>query len=253
MERTFRTEMHLHTCNVSDCAHDTPEHLLETYKAHGYSTIVVTNHFKSDSFTNAAKLYHRNEGKYYLDSFDKGIIERCEKKCMTWEDKVNYFYAGYEYLKKIAPEDMNILFGAEIALPFLNCEYLIYGADREFFLRHPDLDRMNIYDVCRYVHQDGFLIFAAHPFRNWCNVSDPDIMDGIEVFNGAFNHNSRNDLANQWAEAYALLKSSGSDYHDPTHRPDAGILTETPIRSNEQLMEVLRSRQYDLIREEKII
>ena len=46
------------------------------------------------------------------------------------------------------------------------------------------------------------------------------------------------------------MVTSGSDHHDSNQYPDAGILTDEPITSNKQLLEVLKSGNYELIRDE---
>ncbi len=249
MKKLYKTELHCHTCTVSSCATDSPEHLIENYLKHGYTTIVVTDHFQTWYLDDSVRQFRRNGKRNFPADFDFSIIERAEKGEMTWKDKVDFFLSGYRHLREIAPKELTILLGAETRQPYLNCEHLLYGLKEEFLYSLTDMDKMNIYNVVEPGHRAGILFFAAHPFRNWMNVSDPDLIDGIEVFNGALNHNSRNEIAEEWAERFGLMKSSGTDYHDPQHVPDGGILTEEPILSTDQLRDVLLSGKYSLIRE----
>ena len=55
-------------------------------------------------------------------------------------------------------------------------------------------------------------------------------------------------IAEAWAEKYGKIKTSGTDHHDPDHQPRGGILTDFPITSEKQLIEVLRSGNYELIK-----
>jgi hypothetical protein len=51
-----------------------------------------------------------------------------------------------------------------------------------------------------------------------------------------------------WAEHYDLTPTSGSDLHTEDMMISGGIETAEPITSNEQLIEVLRSRNYSILR-----
>ena len=42
---------------------------------------------------------------------------------------------------------------------------------------------------------------------------EPDLLDGLEVFNGNNTHDSHNALADYWADMNGLIKTSGSDFH----------------------------------------
>lgn len=249
MNPKYKTELHCHTCTSSNCATDTPQHLLEAYVAHGYSTLVVTDHFNTNNLNSAAPQFRRYEGRFCSSLYDRSMVRRFDEGTMTWEDKVNHHLDGYRYLKEIAPEGLHILLGGEFQFPYLNTEFLVYGMTESFLYAHPDLDRMSLEPFVDLVHKENMLVFCAHPFRNWCNLVDPEDVDGIEVFNGAPNHQSRNDMAEYWADRYSLLKSSGTDYHYAAHTPNGGIETDEPITSVEQLVTVLSSRSYDLIQE----
>ena len=83
------------------------------------------------------------------------------------------------------------------------------------------------------------------------SVTNPEYVDGIEVFNGHPGHNSNNDIALAWAEKYGKIMTTGTDHHDPAHMPDAGIRTDFPITSERQLIETLKSGNYTLIRGEE--
>ena len=93
----------------------------------------------------------------------------------------------------------------------------------------------------------GALIYQAHPFRNNMMVTDPSLLFGVETWNAHPKHPSRNDLAELWAQRYALHRISGSDIHHAAHLPSGGILTDTPITTVEELLAVLRSDAYTLI------
>ena len=91
-----------------------------------------------------------------------------------------------------------------------------------------------------FARQEGLLFYQAHPFRNGMSVVNPQLLDGIETYNGHPRHESRNDIAMAWAEKYGLQQISGSDFHDPDGYALGGILTRERIRSQKDLLKALR-------------
>ena len=82
---------------------------------------------------------------------------------------------------------------------------------------------------------------------------DPEDVDGYEVFNGDMDSDSQNDVALALAtylreSGKTLIMTSGSDHHNPDHLPAGGIETDEPITSMDQLISVLRSGEYGLIK-----
>ena len=66
-------------------------------------------------------------------------------------------------------------------------------------------------------------LFTRHG-RFDMTVQNPELLDGMEVYNGHPGHNSNNDIAEIWASKYGLRKSSGSDFHgDKGDMPPGGI------------------------------
>ncbi len=250
MSYKFKTELHCHTKSVSHCAHDEPEHLVETYLAAGYTTIVVTDHLSDFTFKYMSQI-GRDEGEYrYLPAdFDRTIFDRSDAGEATWDDKISFLMAGPAFLRKVADGRLTVLLGAELRLPDSANDYLLYGVTEEFLRANPDLNKCSVKQASLTCRASGVLMIQAHPFRNRMKIVEPDYLDGIEIYNGAHNHDSRNDFAEMWARRYNMIVTSGSDYHDDYHSPDAGILTEAPIRTSEELLSVLRSGNYELIRE----
>lgn len=228
MERKYKTEMHCHSRVVSACAGVTPEQIVEQYLEWGYSTVVLTEHLTDN----------------YFERLDPNL---------TNLEKMECYLEGYRQLKAAAGDKLNILLGAEIRFPGCwGTDFLIYGATEEYFLNNPEMVYHDRWWNCSLVHNNGNMIFQAHPFRYNMMLCEPHIIDGIEVYNGHPGQKSHNEMSEKWVELYPNLKViSGSDHHDLEHLPTAGILTSEPITSNEQLLRVLRSGEYDLIRDEE--
>lgn len=219
----FKTELHCHSVDVSFCADVDAEHIAERYVNAGYSTIVLANHFEAATM--------RRRGDTY-EQFVMRHVDACEK------------------LRRAANGRLNVIFGAELRFTENINDYLLYGVTPEFLLAHPDVFEMKPKDFSPIARAAGVLFVQAHPFRNGMTVIDPALLDGVEAFNGHVGHDSRNSIANAWADTYSLIKTSGTDYHHPHHFPDAGILTEKMILSSSDVVATLRSGAYELLRDD---
>ena len=209
----FKTELHLHTCEVSSCCDYPTELSVERYLAAGYRTVVVTNHLTPAET-------RREEG---------------------WSRTVDWFMSGYESYCRASGGRLSVLFGIELRFEGYANDYLVYGVDAAFLRGARDLPFLSRRAACEMIHEAGGLIFAAHPFRNGMTVLAPDGLDGIEIFNAHNGHDSRNALAYTFAKQNNLLGIAGSDFHHEWNFPSAGILTPDPIENDRDLLAVLRS------------
>ncbi len=216
----YKTELHCHSKDASGCSHESAEGIAEKYYAAGYTTIFLTNHFIPAA----------------------GDAE-------NWEAKIERRYHALEILKTASAGRMNILMGLEFRFTQNINDYLVYGFDREFLSSHPDMLTLGVKGFTELARENGIITIQAHPFRFGITVTRPEYVDGIETYNGHPGHNSNNDIAKAWAEKYGKIQTSGTDHHDPHHKPNGGIMTDFPIESEKQLVEVLKSGNYELIRE----
>ncbi len=87
------------------------------------------------------------------------------------------------------------------------------------------------------------LIYQAHPYRAGIIVADPDLLDGVEVFNGNQRHDSRNHLAKRFAQTNQLKMISGSDFHQIEDLAQGGIELAHPVTSIAALVQSLQANQ----------
>jgi len=219
----YKTEMHCHSAEVSGCAKDPAEHIVELYLENGYTTLVLTNHFSP------------------------GTLKRAGENA-TWEEQMDFFVGGYEKMKKIAGNRLHVLLGAEFRLWDYPNDYLVYGLTPEFLYAHPELPSLHLGQMSKFCREHGLFLVQAHPFRDGLTVVNAEHVDGIEVYNGTKDTDNRNMFAEMWAAVYGKRMTAGSDHHKPKDPPDAGILTKEPITTMEQLVAVLRSGDYELYR-----
>ena len=229
---SYKTELHCHNCLVSNCGKITPEETVEKYLNAGYTTLVITDHISRDTY---------QSGNY--------------RGAPDWDSKVDFFLRSYEALKAVSKGRLNILLGAEVRVDSHHAQdYLIYGVTEEFLRSHSCLHSYHMADLSRIVKEAGLLFVQAHPFRNHMVVTPPKYLDGMEVYNANASHAAfRSEIATIWAEHYNLIPTSGSDIHRNTSTPIGGIETDEPITSNEQLLTVLRSRNYRILRDDSLL
>lgn len=218
----YRTELHAHTAEISNCANVPLADVIDAYKQAGYHTLVLTDHMSHWTYHDAVP--------------------------GDWKQAVDFYLQSYRRAVALAGDELNVLLGMELCFDGGNCsDYLVYGMTEEFLYQSGNIMKLGITRFSKLAREQGLLVFQAHPFRNYMMVTPPELLDGVEVHNGNPRHDSRNDLAKLWAEKFKLLTCSGSDYHEYGDISRGGILTETPIESNADLLRALRSRSAMLI------
>ena len=219
----FKTELHCHSLDISNCAKVSTTDIITKFTEAGYTTLVLANHFNYDTMKS--------------------------RNAESWENFIDKFVGAYEKLKKEAEGKLNILLGAELRFKENSNDYLLFGVTKEFLLSIPQVFDLNPDAFSKIARENGVLFVQAHPFRNWMTVIRPDFLDGVEVFNGHKGHDSRNESAEAWADKFSLIKTSGTDFHYNHAPANGGILTEVEITSMEQLVEILKSGSYQLLRD----
>ena len=218
-------EMHLHTCPCSGGGGDLCAHIDDLMQK-GYSGAVVTNHFcRGDS-----RIDRSLPWEAFVDAYKK-----------------DYLY-GLAYAKKVG---FDLLFGLEQSVG-QGREILIYGLDPDFFIAHPELNTSSAETYAEVVHEGGGLVYQAHPYRARSYISLPEPLDclqkldGIEVYN-AGNEPDWNEKAQILAQKLNLACVAGSDGHAVGTAGRAGIAVKERIKSNKDLVRVLKNKAYTLV------
>ena len=219
----FKTELHCHSKSISQCARVASEEIINSFTAKGYTTLVLANHFN----------------RYTMNSL--GITD--------WNDWIDRFLAGYEELRRDAEGKLIVLLGMELRFDRNINDYLVFGITKDFLKKYPNMFEMDPRSFHEIAKENGCLFIQAHPFRNNMTVVHPHELDGVEVFNGHMGHDSRNDIAEAWADKFGLIKTSGTDFHYADSPANGGIFTEKEITTMEELIETLKSGNYTLNKE----
>ncbi len=218
----YKLETHCHTGEVSVCGKVSANDIVEAYIKAGYSGIVITDHFNRRTF-----------------------LEKPELKTSEIAD---YFLTGYRAAREAANGRIDVFLGMELTFYENDNDYLVYGMTEKFIKKNPNLMDMGIERFSKLAHDNKMIIFQAHPFRNHMCVINPSLLDGYEVFNANARHDSRNDIAQMWAEKFGKSMSSGSDYHRLEDVARGGIITSKKITNNTMLKDALLGNDKDLIK-----
>lgn len=222
----YKYQMHTHTYPCSDCSRLSPEELVESLVAGGYTGCVLTNHF-----------FHGNTG-----------IDRS----LSWKKFVSHFEKDYLLCKKLGEEqDLDILFGIEEGVGG-GLEILCYGITPQTLYQNPQLAFGSLRNWYEVLDRSGALCIQAHPYRERDYIPHPALLPpkyihGIEVYNVA--NSEKNNLEAQAAakEHPQWILVAGADCHDAKRVCMSGIATHQRIRTEEQLAQVLKNGDYKLL------
>lgn len=217
----YKYELHCHTKEVSRCGTLNVEDLIKNYKEAGYSGLVLTDHYSPMTFD---------------------LPEFFNKK-----KAIDHYLRAWRIAKKYNDENFTVLLGIELRFYATVNDYLIYGVTEEMLYELPFLLSLYIKKASKMLRDHGCIFLQAHPFRKFITRAKPEYLDGVEVFNGKANKEA-NDNSLKWAnEINARIKISGSDCHRESGVGLGGIITTEPIKTNEDLLKILKSGNYKLI------
>ncbi|PWM41045.1 MAG: histidinol phosphatase [Clostridiales bacterium] len=194
----FLYELHAHTAEASKCASMPGKELAKLYHEKGYAGIAVTDHFY--------------QGNTAVD------------RDLPWEEWVDRFCRGYENVR-----DEGKKYGLQVFFGWEYCdqgtEFLTYGLEKSWLLKHPELAEIKLADYCRLIHEAGGILVHAHPFRQRNHIKMirllPNLTDAVETVNKT-NEPRANFLADQYADNFGLKKVGGTDFHRPDHAAAMG-------------------------------
>lgn len=213
-------DTHIHTKESSNCGEVAAADVVARYKSLGYDGIIVTDHMHAKNL---------------------------RKKGETYEEKINGFLEGYRAAKAFADDSFRVILGMELRFPENDNDYLVYGFDEAFIFEHNFLDNFEtLEDFVPFAKEHGLVIFQAHPFRCDITVIDPELVDGVEVYNGHGGHDSRNDIAYHWAKKFSLPMLSGSDYHYTSDTEPGGIYFEECPSDSFDVAKAIKAGKYEL-------
>ncbi len=220
----YKYDLHVHTKEGSACGRSTGAEMAEMYAREGYSGFVVTDHFYTGNTAVPREL--------------------------PWEEWVERFCEGYRSAKKRGEElGLDVFFGWEFGLGG-GTEFLTLGLGEDWLLANPDVCRMDPATYSTKVHEAGGFLIHAHPFLEAsyvpCIRLFPRLVDAVEVLN-APKGDFINARATEYALAYNLTQTAGSDSHNDRWHALAAVSTPRRPSSLSDLISILRSREHSLV------
>ena len=213
----YRIELHAHTRPVSPCSEIPPADLVQSYIEQGFHAVVITNHFNLD----------------YLLGLPK-------------EEALAYYLSGYEEAKKAAEgTGLQVLLGTEIRFNEHTNEFLIYGVDWQILSECYDYLDKSFTAYRKEVSLPNSVLVQAHPFRDRNVAREPELLDGIEVFNMHPGHNSRVAQAAKLASSIpGCIKTVGTDFHHAGHQGLCALRVRKLPKDSFDFAAILRSGDY---------
>lgn len=223
----FRVDTHIHTSEVSPCGRLTARETVEGYQKAGYGAICISDHL------------------------NRGILKKYEG---GWKEKIERWLSGYREARKAGEEaGIHIFLAAEVKLDEADAacwnEYLLYGLTEQFLLENEEFIALPFEEFVALAHKNNILVVQAHPFRPYMRRNRPDLLDGVEAYNGNPRHDSHNEEALAFARRHHLRPLSGSDCHQTEDLGRGGILLEHPVDTVEQLRDAIAAGKYRLLPE----
>jgi len=126
-------------------------------------------------------------------------------------------------------------------------DYLVYGMSKEQCRDFENIFAMTPAEFGEFALTNVILFYQAHPFRNGRTVTPPEHLFGIEVMNTHPRHDSRNDIAEMWADKFKLHKIAGSDCHQKQDAATSAIYTDYQVKSVPDLIHILKNDLYQII------
>lgn len=217
----YKYEIHSHTKETSQCAQISAKELTDKYKELGYSGIVITNHYSDLTFS-------------FKELFNKKLRSK-------------HYLAGYREAKKYETDDFSVLLGVELRFYLNGNDYLIYGVTEDFMENAPFLLPLHLKRTSKLFRDNGFVIIQAHPYRPYIYRANPKYLDGVEVVNGK-STKLENDKALSWANKKGLkIRTAGSDCHRVSGAGITGIITNEKIKTNDDLLRILKNGEFQII------
>lgn len=188
--RFCQFETHCHTAETSPCGVLRAAEIVDGMKRAGYAGTFITDHF-------------------YARFFEKGPLA-----ALPWAEQTDRYLAGYRAAKERGDEiGIKVLLGLEVQPEDSPFEFLVYGPDEKFIREAGPFYRLSTPEFYALMHENGFLVFQAHPYRFGLSPENPAYFDGIEMVNAQPRNKSRNKLALQFARDNDIMVIAGGDVH----------------------------------------
>ena len=163
-------------------------------------------------------------------------------------EQIEFYFSDYEEGLRIGKEiGLSVFLGIESS--YGGTDFLIYGLDKAWFLRHPEIVGMKRTELLTLMMESGALIIHAHPFREASYIDHirlfPRHVHGVEVYN-ACRTEHENAMAEHYAQSYGLIPFAGSDNHNVKGLTRlGGMMSDTPITDEQDFITRVKAEEME--------
>ena len=219
----MKYDLHVHSKEVSPCGKMSVTEMVDAYKEKGYQGFWLTNHFHEE------------------------FLELTEG--MDWKERAEFFTEPVRTAVKYAGDDFFVGLGMEIRFLSDPNDYLLIGVNERMIFEEAEgwlnMDLKSFYEK----YHERLMIIQAHPNRrDSSSPADISFLHGFEAINSSPRHENYNEITQHTLCLNPrLIPTAGSDSHRPEDVGRTGIITETLLSSTEELLSLLKNRDYKLI------
>lgn len=278
-ENSFIFDLHVHTNAVSRCGEVAPEEVTALYAAAGYTGIVITEHYHKAYFDSLGGICWKDKINQYLEGYRRArqnahglrvffglefrntatdddflviglpeqfLYDHRETYLLPWEDAFPLFQRHGALVIQAHPCRMRMFQTRNGAIfkDFYSIEML------RQLKEHPDTPCVSWQEGMEKVRQGDTEFFRSPVFLRVCNLRCPELLDGIEVYNGNQHWVQNPTEVQAICEKYPhLLQTASSDFHEVMHCARGGVVLPCVPENEQQLAQALRNtRPLPLVR-----
>lgn len=267
---SFIFDLHVHTDAVSQCGEVSPEDAVGLYTAAGYTGIVITDHFHQRYFDSLGDIPWEQKVDRYLEGYRRArqaarelqVYLGLEFRNTDTDDDFLVIGLTEEFLYQ-HPETYRLplrqafpLFQSNgaVVIQAHPCRTRMFHLEngtvrRNFFpiemLRqlheHPDTPCFEWKEGMDKLHSGDTDFFRSPLFLRVCHLQCPDLLDGVEVYNGNQHWFQNPAELEEICRRYPhLIQTASSDFHEVMHCARGGVELPFVPENAQQLAEALR-------------
>lgn len=231
MQNYKKIETHCHSYPISGCSRIPAGSLAPLYKAQGFDTVILTNHYAD-----------------LIPTFGA-----------TPREQIDAFLKNYEIERESGKEvGVNVLLGAEVFVPhpkaegdelkWYNGDFLLFGLKPSLLYEYYPLHYFSQKRLFEFCCAYDILLIQAHPYRtaHHCLPADLTQVHGLEVYNphvpvpGDMENSVRDASANH------LLMTAGTDCHYENEAGNAYMMIPREVETIEDFPGLSENRRSDI-------
>lgn len=275
----FKIDMHVHTSTVSRCAKVEPKEVVRLYTEAGFDGIVVTDHYYEEYFDSLGEMSWKQKMDCYFSGYREakeaagnelkvfwGIEFKnveCDNDFLVYGLTEEFLYQNPELYKLSLKEALEkfrevgtmIIQAHPVRIRMVKTDEETGVISRNYRVRemmkelrlHPDKPQMTWSEGMKLIAEDNKEAFREPVFLKLCNLSYPELLNGIEAYNGNINWAQDPREVRQIQERYpSLVSIAAADFHEVIHCGRGGIIAQGEIETIYDVMDAVKNNRITL-------